>query len=69
MDLSKQGKGTADHLLPFGDWLGFGPKGGQSPAEHRGNLYACTFLPVLGLPTAAGLPEGWVKAFLGLSLM
>ena len=48
----KQGKGTDDHLLPLGNWLGSGLGGnwrGQSPEEYRGNLYVhlsiCHFPP------------------------
>ena len=35
---------------------GFGPKGGRSPVEHRGNLYVCTSSP--------GVLIGCLKAFL-----
>ena len=52
MVMSKQGKGTADHILPLGDWfLGSGPGGyrrGRSPVEYRGNLsirtYVCSYV-------------------------
>ena len=48
----------------------FGPKGGQSPVEHRGNLYIRTSSPggFLGFPwTLIGLLEAGMRPLEGLS--
>ena len=42
---------------------GFGPKGGRSPVEHRGNLYVCTYIHIYVPPSKAwaSLWEAWTS--------
>ena len=59
-----------EFLLPcLISFLGFGPEGGRSPAEHRGNLYVRTSVRTSVPPLAKGLTEaglGLPKAGWGL---
>ena len=43
-------------------FLGFGPEGGRSPVEHRGNLYVRTSIH----PSVPPLAKGLTEAGLGL---